>query len=70
MKGSDGAGLDDHLGERVKMPRKTRNLPRRSPKRKVVKHSFKVTCAGCGKELVVEVSPPDKPLLCLDCYNK
>jgi hypothetical protein len=52
------------------MPRRARNLPRRSPKKKVAKHSFKVTCAGCGKELVVEVCPPEKPLLCLDCYNK
>ena len=63
-------GSDDHLGEGVKIPKKTINLPRGSPKRKVAKHSFKETCAGCGKELVVEVSPPDKPLLRLDCYNQ
>lgn len=33
--------------------------------------SYKIVCAGCGKEVVVQVSPPpDKKLLCMDCFKK
>jgi len=32
--------------------------------------SFKVTCSHCGKELLTEVSPNGKDLVCIDCYNK
>jgi len=31
----------------------------------------KAVCAGCGKEVRLEVSPPiDQKLFCLDCYKK
>ena len=53
------------------MARKMRKFPRRSPKRRASKTFFKAICAGCGKELMMEVRPPpDKALLCLDCFNK
>jgi hypothetical protein len=52
------------------MARKTTIFSRRSAKRKAAKNMFKVISAGCGKELLMEVSPPGKPLLCPDCYNK
>jgi CxxC-x17-CxxC domain-containing protein len=33
--------------------------------------SFKIVCAGCGKEVVVQVPPPvDKKLLCMECFKK
>jgi len=33
--------------------------------------SYKINCAGCGKEVVVQVQPPqDKKLLCMDCFKK
>jgi CxxC-x17-CxxC domain-containing protein len=32
--------------------------------------SYKVICAGCGKEIVVQVPPPDdKKLLCVECFR-
>ncbi|NIS59665.1 MAG: hypothetical protein GTO13_02850 [Proteobacteria bacterium] len=53
------------------MARKRRNFPRKNHKRRTFKKSFKVICAICGKEVVTEVSPPpEKELLCLDCYQK
>ena len=53
------------------MARARRNFYRRVSKRKALPKSFKVTCARCGKELMMEVpAPPGKDLLCLDCYNK
>jgi len=52
------------------MARIRRNFYRRSSKRKAPEKTFKVTCAHCGKELWMEVPPPpEKNLLCLDCYN-
>jgi CxxC-x17-CxxC domain-containing protein len=33
--------------------------------------SYKIVCAGCGKEFVVPVPPPDdKKLLCTECFSK
>jgi len=33
--------------------------------------SYKINCAGCGKEVVVQVPPPEgKKLLCMDCFKK
>ena len=41
--------------------------PRRSSRPK----SYKVLCAGCGKEVVVLSPPPeDKKLLCMECFKK
>jgi len=55
----------------VSMARRRRNSPRRSYKRRASRRSFKVICAGCGKEMMMEVSPPPgQTLLCLDCFNK
>ncbi len=32
--------------------------------------TYKVTCSGCGKEVVTSVPPPDeKKLLCMECFN-
>ena len=53
------------------MARRRRNFPRKSHKKRVFKKSFKVICARSGKEVTIEVlPPPEKALLCLDCYNK
>ena len=52
------------------MARVRRNFYRRSSKRKAPAKSFKATCARCGKELWMEIPPPERALLCLDCYNK
>jgi CxxC-x17-CxxC domain-containing protein len=53
------------------MAKRRRNFPRKNHKRRAFKRSFKVICAGCGKEVVTEVAPPPgKALLCLDCYDK
>gem|GEM_PF-2022900 len=39
----------------------------RSPRPKF----YKIICASCGKEVVVQVPPPpDKKLLCMDCFKK
>jgi len=33
--------------------------------------TYKVTCSGCGKEVVTPVPPPnDKKLLCIQCFNR
>ncbi len=33
--------------------------------------SYRIVCAGCGKEVVVQVLPPDdKKLLCMECFKK
>jgi len=33
--------------------------------------SYKIVCSGCGKEVVVQVPPPDdKKLLCMECFKK
>ena len=33
--------------------------------------TYKVTCSGCGKEVVTSVPPPnDKKLLCMECFNR
>jgi len=33
--------------------------------------SYKIICAGCGKEVVVQVPPPiDKKLFCMECFKK
>jgi CxxC-x17-CxxC domain-containing protein len=33
--------------------------------------SYKIVCAGCGKEVVVQVPPPEgKKLLCMECFKK
>jgi CxxC-x17-CxxC domain-containing protein len=33
--------------------------------------SYRIVCAGCGKEVVVQVPPPgDKKLLCMECFKK
>ncbi len=53
------------------MARTRRNFHAKSLKRKVTPRLFKATCSGCGKDLMLEVSPPaGKSLLCLDCFNK
>ncbi len=53
------------------MARTRRNFHRKSLKRKETPRSYKATCAGCGKEMMLEVCPPaGKSLLCLDCFNK
>ncbi len=40
-------------------------------KRQKYQRLYGVVCAGCGKEVKVEVPPPvGKKLLCLDCYKK
>jgi len=52
------------------MARVRRNFYRRSSKRKAPAKSFKATCARCGKELWMEIPPPERALLCLDCYHK
>jgi CxxC-x17-CxxC domain-containing protein len=53
------------------MARRRRNFPRKTHKKRVFKKSYKIICARCGKEVVIEVfPPPGKDLLCLDCYNK
>lgn len=52
------------------MARTRRNFYRKASKRKAPPKSFKVTCAQCGLELLMEVPPSGKDLLCLDCYKK
>ena len=33
--------------------------------------SYKIICSGCGKEVVVQVPPPDdKKRLCMECFKK
>ena len=33
--------------------------------------TYRIVCAGCGKEVVVEVAPPnDAKLLCMECFRK
>ena len=55
----------------VAMPRARKNFYRRASKRRPPPRSFKATCSRCGKELMMEVPPPEgKDLLCVDCYNK
>ena len=40
--------------------------PRRSSRPK----SYRIVCAGCGKEVVVQVPPAgDKKLLCMECFS-
>jgi CxxC-x17-CxxC domain-containing protein len=66
-----GDTVYDNPDEGIYMARRSRNFPRKSHKRRTFKRSFKVICARCGKEVVVEVAPPpEKELLCFDCYNK
>jgi CxxC-x17-CxxC domain-containing protein len=32
--------------------------------------SYKIKCAGCGKEVIVQVPPPhEKKLLCMECFS-
>jgi hypothetical protein len=52
------------------MDRERRNFPPRISQRKASKNSFKVASARWGKELMMEVSPPEKALLGLDRYHK
>ncbi len=52
------------------MARIRRNFYRRNSKKKALPKSFKATCADCGKEVLLEVPPVGKGLLCLDCFNK
>ena len=52
------------------MPRLRRNFYRRSSKKKGPPKTYKGICAQCEKELLLEVPPVGKGLLCLDCYNK
>jgi len=41
------------------------------PKRSSHPKSYKIVCAGCGKEVIVQVPPPaEKKLLCMDCFKK
>jgi len=45
----------------------------RGPKPRRSNHpkSYRIVCAGCGKEVVVQVPPPgDKKLLCMECFKK
>jgi len=33
--------------------------------------SYKINCSSCGKEVVVQVLPPEgKRLLCVECFTK
>jgi CxxC-x17-CxxC domain-containing protein len=33
--------------------------------------SYKTVCAGCGKEVILQVPPLEgKKLMCLDCFKK
>jgi CxxC-x17-CxxC domain-containing protein len=33
--------------------------------------SYKIACASCGKEVIVQIPPPqDKKLLCMECFKK
>ena len=44
---------------------------RRSSSKPKQQRLYKVVCAGCAKELKLEVAPPiGKALFCLDCYKK
>ena len=52
------------------MARTRRNFYRKTSKRKAPPRSFRVTCAQCGKELLMEVPPSGNDLLCFDCYKK
>jgi hypothetical protein len=41
------------------------------PKRSNRPKSYKIVCAGCGKEVVVQVPPPEgKKLLFMECFSK
>jgi CxxC-x17-CxxC domain-containing protein len=41
------------------------------PRRSSHPKSYRIVCAGCGKEVVVQVPPPgDKKLLCMECFKK
>jgi formylmethanofuran dehydrogenase subunit E len=41
------------------------------PKHSTRPKSYRIVCAGCGKEVVGQVAPPEgKKLLCLDCFKK
>ncbi|MBS3921267.1 MAG: hypothetical protein KG012_20525 [Deltaproteobacteria bacterium] len=32
---------------------------------------YRTACAGCGKEVVLQVAPPEgKTLMCLECFKK
>jgi len=49
---------------------KRRNT-RRTSHRPKSQRLYKVVCAGCEKEVRLEVPPPiGKKLFCLDCYKK
>jgi len=53
--------------ERGRRGRARGTKPRRSSHPK----SYRIVCAGCGKEVVVQVPPPpDKKLLCMECFKK
>jgi len=61
----------NHPDEEIYMARRRRNFPRKNHKKRGFKRSYKVICARCGKEVMIEVlPPPDKALLCLDCFEK
>jgi len=33
--------------------------------------TYKIVCAACGKEVVVQIPPlADKKLLCIECFKK
>ncbi len=41
------------------------------PKRPNRPKSYKIVCAGCGKEVVCQVAPPEgRKLLCPECFGK
>ncbi len=52
------------------MARMRRNFYRRMSKKKAPPRTFKATCCQCKREVLLEVPPTGKDLLCLDCYNK
>ena len=52
------------------MARTRKNFYRKSSKKKAPPRSFRVTCAQCGKELLMEVPASRDDLLCIDCYRK
>ncbi len=55
---------------RSTMPIRRRNTRRTTSKPKY-KRLYKVVCAGCAKEMKLEVPPPaGKNLYCFDCYKK
>ncbi|HSR10713.1 MAG TPA: hypothetical protein VLS90_04660 [Thermodesulfobacteriota bacterium] len=52
------------------MPRVRRGFHRRMGKKKAPPKTYRAACALCKRELVLEVQPTGKDLLCIDCFQK